>query len=67
MAGNLSGLAEEGEERERVEEEASATTYFFSPESCPTIGGDTPENKVSRKISEAVIRNISLKRTQWAI
>ena len=42
MAGNLRGVAEEGEER-AGEEDASATTYFFSPDSCPTIGEGTPD------------------------
>ena len=49
MAGNLRGVAEEGEER-TGEEDASATTYFFSPDSCPTVGEGTPGQLHSAKV-----------------
>ena len=52
MAGNLKGVAEEGEDRSG-EEEASATTYFFSPDSCPTIG-EAPPNSDQTKVRKSV-------------
>ena len=71
MAGNLRGVAEEGEER-AGEEEASATTYFFSPESCPTIGEGTPDqtgqqNKVRILGLYSFWKPSKRKRKQWLL
>ena len=60
MAGNLRGVAEEGEER-AGEDDASATTYFFSPDSCPSVGEGTPDqaaqhNKVRISASSEIFK-----------
>ena len=50
MAGNLRGVVEEGEERAGEDERESATTYFFSPDSCPTVGEGTPGQPHPNKV-----------------